>query len=145
MTERRLETSAHVELTLVIDGRSCWRPDCTVEQVEKQAAEEALDTLRKSFPSMHLGFGARVIGTPIITVVTARRAHDVPTKKMPEMKPPELVQEDVWKGYEFKIPTSFEIEKMVRNWAPDLNAATQEWIVRFVGHSALALPVKVTP
>lgn len=65
MSQTRIRATARVRVTLEIDGGGPWGPECSVDQVHRQAAEHALSWVRR------LPHGpARVVGDPVVLMVT---------------------------------------------------------------------------
>ena len=69
--------SARVILTLEIACRGAWGADCALDQVEKQAASEAIGACRRGFRLLGEGepaqLAATVIGQPQVTAVLVKR------------------------------------------------------------------------
>jgi hypothetical protein len=63
--------TARVTLTVEVDVRSSWGGDCTVDQVNRQAAEEAVNYVEQAAAKDRR---IRVIGRPVVTVVTALKS-----------------------------------------------------------------------
>ncbi len=58
------KATAHVTLTVEITVGSTWGDNCTVGQIYKQAAEEALGIIDRL-----LGEQIRIVGRPVVTAV----------------------------------------------------------------------------
>lgn len=69
-------TTAQVKLVLQINGSSTWGDDCTVDQIRKQAIDEALgkiEKLMRGTGSVLHPQGVEVLGRPEVTVVSFRK------------------------------------------------------------------------
>jgi hypothetical protein len=73
MSEKRVHGSARVQLTVEIPLSGGWGDDCTIGQLNKQAAEEAIGALRRGLvidgmknALVTSPVAARVIGTPVV-------------------------------------------------------------------------------
>lgn len=60
-----MSTKARVTLTIEMDVRTLWGDACRLDQVYRQAAEEALGTL----DTITKGISLRVIGAPKIEAI----------------------------------------------------------------------------
>ena len=71
---------ARVEVTLDIPVKDVWGSECSVSQIIKQAAESAMDELRRGVSIRGLIIGeprsgrveAQIVGEPHVTVVLIR-------------------------------------------------------------------------
>lgn len=61
----RTTTSAKVQLVVEVTAGS-WGPDCQIDQVYRQALQEATNKLAKLFH----GSGVRIIGRPVVQAIT---------------------------------------------------------------------------
>lgn len=67
----KLSTMARVTLTVELALTSGWGPDCTMEQIHRQASDEAIGRLR-NLRTANGGFpNIKIIGEPTIDMVTA--------------------------------------------------------------------------
>ena len=63
---------ARVTVTLEIDVGSNWGADCTVEQVYKQGAEEAVGRMRNVLDKCGV-HNVRIIENPMVTAILTER------------------------------------------------------------------------
>lgn len=65
--------SAIVTVTVEVQAQGAWGPDCSVAQVHRQAAEEAVNSVRNAL--RHAGYLDRmkVVGEPEIKTVIVER------------------------------------------------------------------------
>lgn len=70
---RPVGASAIVTVTVEVRANSSWGPDCSVSQVHRQAAEEAVNSVRNAL--RHAGYSDRmkVVGDPEIKTVIVER------------------------------------------------------------------------
>ena len=73
MPETRLETTARVHVTVEVSNCGAWGPDCTVEQVQRQAADHATGAIRKILADSGHANRVQIIGEPRVLVVTTER------------------------------------------------------------------------
>ncbi|MGX1127364.1 hypothetical protein [Pseudomonas sp. HLS-6 TE3448] len=64
----RTTTSAKVTITLELSSLGSWGPDCTIDQVYRQAKEAAINRLNKVFKD-HTA-STRIVGRVIVEAVT---------------------------------------------------------------------------
>jgi len=58
---------ATVQLTVEVSGLGSWGAGCTVEQVHRQAAEEAIGKLSRATGQTR---DFRIVGKPVVRVIT---------------------------------------------------------------------------
>jgi len=68
-SDRRVRASAQATITLRVECGSAWGPNCTVEQVLDQAAEDALGAVRRMIDASKEPI--QIVGQPAITMVLA--------------------------------------------------------------------------
>lgn len=67
--------TARVQITIEVDSGSSWGPDCTVEQVLKQAGEESLARITSILRDCKIR--ATVIGKPKVIAVMAGETQEM--------------------------------------------------------------------
>lgn len=60
---------ARIRLVIELEAGSHWGGDCSVEQIHRTAAREAIEKLDRLLP------GIKVIGVPVVDVVTVRKTE----------------------------------------------------------------------
>lgn len=70
---RPVGASAVVTVTVQVRAQGSWGPDCSVAQVHRQAAEEAINSVRNAL--RHAGYSARmqVVGEPEVKTTIVER------------------------------------------------------------------------
>lgn len=68
----RVQVSASVRITVIVDLPDVWGGDCPMSQIYGQAEREARERIAKAFPAARRGRieGFRVIGDPEVMAVT---------------------------------------------------------------------------
>ena len=66
--KNKTNTTATARIEIEISCSSSWGPDCTMEQVHKQATEAAQDAIRELFQSERF----RVTGSPVILAINTK-------------------------------------------------------------------------
>jgi hypothetical protein len=80
MGEKRVKATSRVQLTVEIDTGGSWGPDCTVDQIQKQAAEEARSALMRGLVIDCMKTGsdtktsARIVSDPKIIAILVEEA-----------------------------------------------------------------------
>lgn len=73
MSDINLHTTARVTVHLEIKVSSTWGPDCSLEQVHKQAADEAIGLIRNAKDNAamasKLAKSVRLMGEPLVTAI----------------------------------------------------------------------------
>jgi hypothetical protein len=75
MGEKKVRATSRVQVTVEIDTGGSWGPDCTIDQIQKQAAEEARSALTRGLMLDLLKTGsdsktsARIISEPRIIAI----------------------------------------------------------------------------
>ncbi|WP_454863338.1 hypothetical protein [Pseudomonas hormoni] len=64
----RTTTNAVVTLTVELSNIGSWGPDCKIDQVYKQAVEEAMGRIRRAFEKD--ARGVKVVGVPVVKAIT---------------------------------------------------------------------------
>lgn len=64
----RTTTGATVTLTIEISGLGSWGPDCLIDQVYRQAREEAVNRINNAFKDDRRG--VRILGPVIVKAIT---------------------------------------------------------------------------
>lgn len=67
MSTKRVSAYATVQITVEVSGVGTWGPECSVDQVHRQATEEAIDKLRRVCQDSR---DIRIVGTPAVKCVT---------------------------------------------------------------------------
>ncbi len=67
--DQRIDAGARVTLTIEISSLGSWGGDCTVAQIYKQAAEEAVGRLRNLIGKHQLMHSMKIVGEPQVTGV----------------------------------------------------------------------------
>ncbi len=65
--------SAVVTVTVEVRANGSWGPDCSVAQVHRQAAEEAVNSVRNALRHAAYGDRMKVVGDPEIKTVIVER------------------------------------------------------------------------
>ncbi|VVN43896.1 hypothetical protein V0M98_17790 [Pseudomonas silesiensis] len=71
MTKRptvRTTTGATVTLTIEISNIGSWGPDCKIDQVYRQAREEAIGRINRAFKDDQRG--VRILGPVVVKAIT---------------------------------------------------------------------------
>jgi hypothetical protein len=66
--EKRVTAGARVTVTVEVTGCGTWGTDCRIDQVHRQAAEEAIGYIRNRTERDRR---LRIIGEPKVTMVTS--------------------------------------------------------------------------
>jgi len=80
MSEKKIRATSRVTVTVEIDTGGSWGADCTVEQVQKQAADSARAALMKGLVLDLNSMGkdtkttARIVGEPKILAILVEEA-----------------------------------------------------------------------
>lgn len=70
--------TARIRVTLDVLSSSRWGEDCTVDQVRKQSAREAVEAIRSACESKSILDGRiNIIGDPEVTVVSFKDEKEV--------------------------------------------------------------------
>ncbi len=67
--EERKQASATVQVTIEVPTSS-WGPDCTVDQVFRQAREEAIGAVRNMIHKTDNDRRMKIIGEPVVKMAT---------------------------------------------------------------------------
>lgn len=57
-------TKATVQVTVEVEASGCWGPECSMEQVIRQASESAVGQIRNALTRY------RIVGDPAVTTIT---------------------------------------------------------------------------
>ena len=68
--EKRVSASARVTVTMIVEATDSWGPDCTVEQIYRQAAESVRCQLERIIEASNVK--AKLTGTEVQAVFTER-------------------------------------------------------------------------
>lgn len=75
--EPRHQATARVTLEVEIKVNATWGPDCSIQQVHQQAAEEAIGRIRNATSSpmcaRNLADTIKVVGEPKVTAILVNR------------------------------------------------------------------------
>ncbi|VVN80648.1 hypothetical protein PS720_01071 [Pseudomonas fluorescens] len=64
----RTTTGATVTLTIELSGLGSWGPDCKIDQVYRQAREEAVGRINRAFKDDRRGI--RILGPVVVKAIT---------------------------------------------------------------------------
>jgi hypothetical protein len=56
-------------MTVQVSNVGSWGPDCTTDQVYRQAVESAIGRVRNAFAKDARG-GVKIVGTPVVQAIT---------------------------------------------------------------------------
>lgn len=76
MSDKKVQASAIVTLTIEIVVPDVWGGDCSLDQVQRQASDSAIGVLRRAMPKEFNQYNTgsvRLIGNPEVASVLVKR------------------------------------------------------------------------